>query len=336
MHECGNYHDVPCSRRDMLSRCAAGFGSVALAGLLADRGFAGMLDGSLPSPHHPARARSVIFLYMDGGPSQVDTFDPKPRLSRLNGQPFPMEMARTQFNDNGAVLASPWKFKQHGHCGAWVSELFPHTATCVDELCIVRSMTSEFSEHTNANYFLHTGLGIAGRPSMGAWASYGLGSENSDLPGFVVLNGGLTPPGGLQCFGNGFLPATHQGTVIQPRGNGMANVTPIDGDHERMERRHELLRQLDQRHAAMREGDDAIERASVGEVGQVVDEILVAAGIGPTPAAKRLDRDAVRSGAFPSSDTDGNVVPCQSAFLCNPETIPLLPPVWEIVEQHEQ
>jgi len=261
MHECGNYHDLPCSRRGMLSRCAAGFGSVALAGLLADRGFAGILDKSIPSPHHHARARSVIFLYMDGGPSQVDTFDPKPRLSRLNGQPFPMKKARTQFNDNGSVLASPWKFKQHGHCGAWVSELFPHTATCVDELCIVRSMTSEFSEHTNANYFLHTGLGVAGRPSMGAWASYGLGSENSDLPGFVVLNGGLTPPGGLQCFGNGFLPATHQGTVIQPQGSGMANAIPIDGDHARMKRRHELLRNLDQRHAGMREGDDAIESA---------------------------------------------------------------------------
>ncbi len=261
MHECGNYHELPCSRREMLSRCAAGFGSVALAGLLADRGFAGMLDGSLPSPHHPARARSVIFLYMDGGPSQVDTFDPKPRLSRLNGKPFPMEMARTQFNDNGNVLASPWKFRQHGDCGAWVSELFPHTATCVDELCIIRSMTSEFSEHTNANYFLHTGLGLAGRPSMGAWASYGLGSENSDLPGFVVLNGGLTPPGGLQCFDNGFLPATHQGTIIQPHGSGMANVTPIDGDRDRMERRHELLRELDERHALARSGDDAIESA---------------------------------------------------------------------------
>ena len=261
MHQCGNYHKLPCTRRDMLARCAAGFGSIALTGLMSDRAFGGLFDRTLQSPHHAARARNVIFLYMDGAPSQVDTFDTKPRLARLHGQPFPMEIARTQFNNIGNVLASPWKFRQHGDSGAWVSELFPHTATCVDELCIIRSMTSEFSEHTNANYFLHTGLGLAGRPSMGAWASYGLGSQNSNLPGFVVLNGGLTPPGGLECFGNGFLPATHQGTIIQPQGVGMANTVPPDGDHARLEQRHALVRTMDKRYSAARKEDDAVESA---------------------------------------------------------------------------
>ena len=261
MHECGRYLNGPCSRRDMLSRCAAGFGSVALAGLLSDRAFSGPMQGVLQGPQFPARAKNVIFLYMDGGPSQIDTFDPKPKLSRINGQPFPMAKERTQFNDNGNALGTPWSFARHGHSGLWVSSLFPHIATCADELCVMRSMTSDFSEHTNANYFMHTGLGLAGRPSMGAWASYGLGSENDDLPGFVVLNGGLTPPGGLECFGNGFLPATHQGTILQPNGAGMANVTPLEQDAERRSRKWELLRTIDQRYAGQRAGDDDIESA---------------------------------------------------------------------------
>jgi hypothetical protein len=168
----------------------------------------------------------VIFLYMDGGPGQMDTFDPKPKLTEYGGKPFPMEKAPTQFDDNGNCFATPWSFKPGGESGIPVSDLFPHVRDMADELLVVRSMRSEFSEHTNANYFLHTGLGIAGRPSMGAWASYGLGSENNNLPGFVVLDGGLTPPGGLECFGNAFLPATTQGSVFKPRHNGVANIAP--------------------------------------------------------------------------------------------------------------
>ena len=261
MHHCGRYLDKPCTRREMLSQCAAGFGGIALAGLLSDQAFAGSLSRGAASPHFVPRARNVIFLYMDGGPSQVDTFDPKPRLTKLHGEPFPMKMARTQFNNNGNVLGSPWKFKQYGQSGLWVSDLFPHTATCADDLCVIRSMTSNFSEHTNANYFLHTGLGLAGRPSMGAWASYGLGSENRDLPGFVVLNGGLTPPGGLDCFSNGFLPATHQGSIIQPRGAGVANVQPQENPASRQKRKLAMLRDIDEAYLARAEQDDSIESA---------------------------------------------------------------------------
>ena len=171
----------------MLGRCANGFGAVALLGLLSDKAFGNLLAEQTPKslnplaprpPHFPARARNVIFLYMDGGPSQVDTFDPKPLLEKEHGQPFKMKMEPTQFNNNGNTLGSPWKFGYYGQCGMPVSELFPQVAQCADDLCVIRSMTSNFSEHTNANYFLHTGLGLSGRPSMGAWVSYGLGTEN--------------------------------------------------------------------------------------------------------------------------------------------------------------
>src|SRR5918992_3036648 len=149
MH-CGRFTSPPLSRREMLLRCASGFGAVALSALMNDRAFA----SSAAPTHFPANARNVIFLYMDGGPSQVDTFDPKPLLTKEHGQPFKMKMEPTQFNQNGNTLASPWKFRQYGKSGIPVSDLFPHVATCVDDLAVVRSMTSNFSEHTQANYFL--------------------------------------------------------------------------------------------------------------------------------------------------------------------------------------
>jgi hypothetical protein len=218
------------SRRALLGRASMGFGAVALHALLGDRAFADepsakALGPFAPKPpHFKAKATNVIFLYMDGGVSQVDSFDPKPRLQQDNGKPFAMKMEPTQFNNNGNTLGSPWQFKKCGKSGIPVSELFPYVSSCVDDMAIIRSMTSDFSEHTFANYFLHTGSGLQGRPSMGAWATYGLGSSCRNLPGFIVLDGGLTPPGGLDCFNNGFLPATYQGSIF--RTNGVANVNP--------------------------------------------------------------------------------------------------------------
>ncbi len=251
MHHCGNFSPRALSRREMLARCANGFGAIALTALMADKAFGGVVRAEPHNPlaprptHFPAKAKSVIFLYMDGGPSQVDTFDPKPRLTAENGKPFGMKMEPTQFNNNGSTLGSPWKFQQYGQCGAPVSELFPHVAQCVDDLAIVRSMTSEFSEHTNANYFLHTGSGLQGRPSMGAWVGYGLGSENADLPGFVVLNGGLIPPGGLDNFNSGFLPATYQGSIFKTGANAVANVTPTEASAALQKHKLALMRKLD-------------------------------------------------------------------------------------------
>jgi hypothetical protein len=240
----------------MLARCAGGFGAVALSALLAESDFGGHavagdvaaadLGPWAPRPaHFAAKAKSVIFLYMDGGPSQVDTFDPKPRLTEENGQPFKMKIEPTQFNNIGKTLACPWKFQNYGKSGIPVSELFPHVAQHVDDLAIVRSMTSNFSEHTNANYFLHTGSGMQGRPSMGAWFGYGLGSECQELPGFVVLNGGLIPPGGLDNFNSGFLPATFQGSIFTAGEAPVANIRPTESKAALQQNKLALLRQVD-------------------------------------------------------------------------------------------
>ncbi len=260
-YPCQQLQPKPTTRREMLTKCASGFGALALAALQSDPAFAGDDAKSTDAksrvmkspghaghgPHHEARAKNVIFLYMDGGPSQVDTFDPKPMLDKFNGKdPSGLfDVEPTQFNNNGTVLASPWKFKPYGESGTPVSELFPHVAKCVDELAVVRSMTSEFSEHTFANYFLHTGSGLQGRPSMGAWVNYGLGSECQNLPGFIVLNGGLIPPGGLDCFGSGFLPASYQGSLFKPSGTGVANIKPTEATPKQQRDKLELIRQLD-------------------------------------------------------------------------------------------
>jgi hypothetical protein len=206
--------------------------------------------GKLPSPitavpHYRPTVRSVIVLYMDGGVSHVDSFDPKPRLDREHGQRFKMKIEATQFDNNGSTLKSPWKFGQYGASGIPVSELFPYVAECVDDLAIVRSMTSDFSEHSAANYFLHTGSGLQGRPSMGAWVSYGLGSERAKLPDFIVLNGGLIPSGGIDNFSSGFLPATYQGSIFRQHGDPVANIKPRQADPKLQRNEIALVRTLD-------------------------------------------------------------------------------------------
>ena len=251
-HHCGRYQPRALTRREMLRRSAGGFGAIALASLLGEEGRAATGESNPArapfaprQPHFKPHATSVIYLYMDGGPSQVDTFDPKPALDKYHGKPFPMKMEPTQFNNNGSTLASPWRFKQHGESGIPVSELFPHVAQHVDELAVIRSMTSAFPEHTNANYFLHTGTGIQGRPSMGAWFGYGLGSECQDLPAFMVLNGGLIPPGGLDNFNSGFLPATYQGSIFTADNPPVANVNRLEATDELQKNKLALLGQLD-------------------------------------------------------------------------------------------
>lgn len=258
------------TRREMLLRCAHGFGAVALASLLSEPAFgarAAMAGDRAKSPlapqptHFRARAKSVIFLFMDGGPSQVDTFDPKPRLAKEHGQRIQMKTPPTQFNDVGTVMQSPWEFRQHGQSGIPVSDLFPHVATCVDDLAVVRSMVANFSEHTSANYFLHSGHGMQGRPSMGAWISYGLGSECQNLPGFIVLDSGLIPPGGIDCFSNGFLPAAYQGSLFRRGDLPVADLQPAERTVEQQQRKLSLLRHLDQRVVGRMGADDGLEAA---------------------------------------------------------------------------
>ncbi len=265
MH-CGNFSKGPTSRREMLKKGAMGFGGVALQAMMADQLQASPNPLAPKVPHFVPKAKNVIFLYMDGGPSHVDTFDYKPLLEKYHGRdPREVigELAPTQFDNVGKVLRSQWDFKQRGESGAWVSDLFPHLAQkkVIDEIAFVKSMTSKFSEHTFANYYLHTGSGLQGRPSMGAWTGYGLGSENENLPGFVVLNGGLVPPGGLDCFGSGFLPASYEGSVFLPQDQPIANIKPTEGQPDAQRRKLDLIRDLDQS-ALLESGfDPAVETA---------------------------------------------------------------------------
>jgi hypothetical protein len=262
---------TPMTRREMLGLCKGGFGSLALMSL-----FGGMASGcSAPGeaaslltqlgqvPHFIPKARSVIFLYMDGGVSQVDSFDPKPRLEKDNGQD-PTKMFKvdaTQFANVGKILKSPWSFRRYGECGMPVSELFPHIATCVDDIALIRSMVSNFPEHTNANYFLHTGSGLQGRPSMGAWVNYGLGSENANLPGYVVLNGGLIPPGGMDNFKNGFLPASYQASLLQAGAQPIANIRPLEEKEGLQHQKLAFIRQMDHSLLGSLGDADAVETA---------------------------------------------------------------------------
>ena len=269
MFPCQRYLAQPISRRELLSQSAQGFGTVALSTMLAESGSAFGASGNSSSlaartAHFPAKAKNVIFLYMDGGPSQVDTFDPKPMLDKYDGQP-PHEvigkLEPTQFANIGKILKSPWKFRQYGESGIPVSDLFPHIATCADELAVVRSVVAPFSEHTFANYFLHTGNGQQGRPSHGAWVSYGLGSECDDLPAFVILNGGLIPPGGMDCFGSGFLPAAFQGSVFTSGEAPVANIRPSEKTRELQEAKLALMKRLDQGRLQQLGHVDAVESA---------------------------------------------------------------------------
>ena len=228
------------SRREMLCRCGNGFGGLALASLLAEK----QASAAVRQPHHAAKAKSVIFLFMDGGVSQMDSFDPKPTLRKMHGQPIPMKTPTTVFNIGNNCLGSPFEFKQHGQSGAWVSDLFPNVATCVDDLTIVRSMVADHSEHTAANYFMHSGSGFQGRPSMGGWVVYGLGSESDNMPGFVVLESGLVPPGGLDLFGSGFLPASYQGTLFRKGEHPIADLKPREASTEAQQAKLGLLRTL--------------------------------------------------------------------------------------------
>ena len=226
-------------RRDWLKAAGCGFGAVALQAMLAEK--ARSADGP------KAKAKAVIFLYMDGGPSQVDTFDYKPMLAKHHGkEPGKLfKVEPTQFANVGTVLKSPWAFKQRGQSGTWVSELLPCMAAHADELAVVKSFTTKFPEHTSANYFLHTGSGVQGRPSWGAWCGYGLGTANKDLPTFLILNSGLIPPGGLDNFNAGFLPAAHQGSVFRSGNPVLANITGPDMPEARRRAKRELLRNLD-------------------------------------------------------------------------------------------
>jgi hypothetical protein len=262
MH-CRRFRNAPLTRREMLTACGNGFGAVALAALLGEEGRAdtkAAANPMAPRPgHFPAKAKSVIFLFMDGGASHIDTFDPKPRLIKEHGQPYQGTIQPSQFMSRGNVLKSPWEFKNYGQSGIPVSDLFPHVGTCVDDLTVIRSMFSDHPEHTNANFFLHSGSGMQGRPSMGAWATYGLGSVCQNLPGFIVLNSGMIPPGGVDCFTNGFLPATFQGSLFREGAQPIADVQRTEPSVRAQQAKIDLMHRLDQAAMGQATVDDRVE-----------------------------------------------------------------------------
>jgi len=254
----------PSSRRELLRSFACGFGGLGLASMFADESIAKANTSSDPlaprKPHFPARAKRVIVLFMHGGVSHVDTFDPKPGLTKQNGKPLPIPKPKFEFAPTGNLLASPWKFKKHGRCGTEVSELFPEIGSRADDLCVIRSMSggTEVS-HGPAMLRMNTGDGVFNRPSMGAWTLYGLGTENRDLPGFISFSPSLYH-GGAQNYGSAFLPASFQGTRV---GDGNTPFAKASLSNAAPAERADLQRlQLDLLNAANREhlqqvGDDA-------------------------------------------------------------------------------
>lgn len=269
---CNHHTASDGTRRRFLSQLGAGFGTLAMEALLREEARAvtspqfASIDPLQPlaprSPHFAPRAKAVIFLYMVGGPSQIDTFDYKPELQRLSGQPLPASLrealnkskfANVTHTCDDKLLASPYRWKQHGESGMWVSDLFPHVAEHVDELCFIHSMQADSNNHAPASYQMHTGDIRVGKASLGSWATYGLGSENQDLPGYVVLFD-TGPLGGAANYSNGFLPAAFQPTRLRDKGTPVLDLLPpaefADGQRASLD----LIRELNLRHRETRAG----------------------------------------------------------------------------------
>jgi hypothetical protein len=249
------------TRRQMLGRFANGFGMLGLAGLLQQAARAEIVASTNPlalrAPHFAPRAKNVIFLFMSGGPSHVDLFDPKPRLTRENGRPLPFEKPKLERTKTGNLLGSPWTFKKHGQSGIEVSELLPYTASCVDDLCVIRSMVADNINHNGACLQMNTGEQTFSRPSLGSWLVYGLGSENQDLPGFVVLSP-AQPAQGAPLWSSSFLPAAYQGTLVSNLEAPIANLGNAAVAMDRQRRQLDALRELNELHRRGREEDSRL------------------------------------------------------------------------------
>jgi Protein of unknown function (DUF1501) len=243
------------SRRQWLRDAGAGFGSLALSAILADEARSAKHENPLTprQPHFPARAKRVIFLFMPGGPSQVDTFDPKPRLTRDHGKPSP-KLYQGQARN---LLASPWKFQKRGESGLDVSELFPQVGACADQLCVIRSMVADDPNHPGGCLLMNTGERVATRPSLGAWVSYGLGTENQDLPAFLAIGPGPMIEGGRQ-YGAAFLPAAYQGTFVSDLDHPIRNLKNDRVGLDRQRRELDALRQLNTLHLDERPDDSRL------------------------------------------------------------------------------
>ena len=246
------HHWNVSSRRDFFTRAGSGLAGVALADLLAQNASAATVNPlAAKAPHHAARAKSVIWLFMEGGPSQVDTFDPKPLLSKLHGQAIPSSIRKPGQTSRGtadnALMASRRQWKQYGQSGAWVSDWYKNVGEHVDDLAIIRSCWADGINHVGSVCQMNTGSVLAGRPSLGAWSTYGLGTANKNLPSFVVLTDDQDPLGGANNWNSGFLPALYQGTQFRRGETPILDLKPPAGVSDRQQRNElGLLRKLNE------------------------------------------------------------------------------------------
>src|SRR5215472_13264005 len=261
---------TPCrrSRRAFLWQVGGGFAGLALIDLLSRDGFfaradypaANAADSPLAPkpPHFPAKAKHAVFLFMNGAPSHIDTFDPKPELTRLNGTPYKGNLVVGSNNRPvGYLMQSPFEFQHHGQSGLEISSVFPHTSRFADELCVIRSMYTDTAAHASGCLQMNTGNVIIGKPSLGSWLSYGLGSENESLPSFVVMTdprGG--PISGPSNWTAGYMPAAYQGTLFRSTGAPLLDLTTPPGVSDRTQRHSlDVLEMLNRKHMESRPGD---------------------------------------------------------------------------------
>ncbi len=264
-----SHSPAPCfSRRDFLARCGLGMGTLGLIQLL---GQTGALLGSHPDPthplaprppHFPGRARRVIHFFLNGGPSHVDTFDPKSLLARYDGQPLPTDNLRTE-RKTGAAMASPFAFQPHGQSGLPVSDLFPHLAAHADDLCVIRSMQANLPNHEPSLMLMNCGDQVMSRPSVGSWVTYGLGTENQNLPGFIAMCPGGYPIKGTDNWQSGFLPGVYQGTYIDSQHRSLdallENIRSPHADPQLQRQQLDLLQRLNRDHQAQRSDPGPLE-----------------------------------------------------------------------------
>jgi hypothetical protein len=257
--------DSLLNRRQLLRKCGMGMGGLALAQIMAQAGLAiapatARADAINPlapkPPQFPARAKRVIHIFANGGPSQVDTFDPKPMLTKFAGKPLPMDYLATE-RKTGAAMGSPFKFQKHGQSGIEVSELFSHVAESIDDVCVIRSMNADVPNHEPSLLLMNCGESRLIRPSMGSWLTYGLGTENQNLPGFVVLCPGGYPIQESQNWQSAFLPGTYQGTYVDTQHTEIAKLiehvnNPAGVTTDEQRRQLDLLQQLNHRHGDAR------------------------------------------------------------------------------------
>jgi hypothetical protein len=234
---------VELTRRDFLVSAARGVGGLALASLLgadgllaADKKRTSVVPNPLAPrpPHFPAKAKQCIFIYMEGGVSQLDLFDPKPKLNELNGQKMPESLTKNvRFaflqKDSALLMGTPYKFRGYGQSGLEMSEMLPHVGACADDIAVIRSMHTEAFNHHPGELLMYTGFQRFGRPSVGSWVAYALGSPSQNLPGYVVLTAGRYPSGGNTMFSNGFLPSTYQGVLLRNQGEPVMDLNNPPG-----------------------------------------------------------------------------------------------------------